>query len=313
MKKIFVRTLIHCAGAVLLSLPPLSATPLSSAPEQENGNRLYRTTIPFRASASDTEAEYRCCKTDRTRIGEVLKALHPYRAEAPGKLMIRCAKLLLGTPYAAGTLEKDPEKLTVKVLETDCILFVESCTAFVLTARSGSTDPEDYIDQIRLLRYRNGRVDGYASRLHYTSAWILQNEAAGKMQEISAELGGNIRRDQRFSFMSRHSERYPQLAADANELRLIRATEEELNANTYYWIPPAGIGAAEAEIQDGDIVCFVAQNEGLDITHVGIACRLEDGSLHFIHASMKAGKVIVEPLTLKEYAKNGLRVVRLTL
>lgn len=313
MKKILARRLAYCAGTALLTLPALSASSFPPAPAAKDGSGEYRPATPVSGSGCLTDSEYRCSPADRARIGKILKELQPFRADPPGKLMIRCAKLLLETPYKAGTLEIVPEKLTVKVLETDCILFVESCTAFVLTARCGSTDPEEYIDLIRSLRYRNGRVDGYASRLHYTSEWIQQNEAAGRMQEISAELGGNIRREQQFSFMSRNAERYPRLAADPEALRQIRDTEKNLNRNTYYWIPPASVGAAGANIQDGDIVCFVAGNEGLDITHVGIACRLEDGSMHFIHASMKAGKVIVEPLTLKEYAKNGLRVVRLTL
>jgi hypothetical protein len=52
-------------------------------------------------------------------------------------------------------------------------------------------------------------VDGYASRIHYTSEWIIQNSNRGYMNEFSSDLGKPL--DQTFSYMSTHSDSYKQL------------------------------------------------------------------------------------------------------
>lgn len=122
-----------------------------------------------------------------------------------GDLMILAAKALYGTPYVGGTLESVPEALTVNLRETDCILFVEACTAMTLLATraacailpdtsptgTDSIPPFDrFCDMVRTLRYRGGIVNGYPSRLHYTSEWLLQAQRNGILREITRELGG---------------------------------------------------------------------------------------------------------------------------
>ena len=59
-------------------------------------------------------------------------------------------------------------------------------------------------------------------------------------------------------------------------------------------------------MQNGDIVCFVTNIEGLDISHVGFVDR-EGEMLTFIHASSSAGKVIVNPESLQTYVTDGKR------
>ncbi|MCQ2148335.1 MAG: DUF1460 domain-containing protein, partial [Bacteroidales bacterium] len=64
-----------------------------------------------------------------------------------------------------------------------------------------------------------------------------------------------------------------------------------------------------SKIKSGDIVTFISTVDGLDLAHVAIAFET-NGEMHFIHASSAAMKVIVEPKTLAEYAKNGIRISR---
>ena len=112
--------------------------------------------------------------------------------------------------------------------------------------------------------------------------------------------------------MSSHRDNYPRLREDDGALELIRRSEERLDtAASYYYVPSDKIPEIEDNIQSGDIICFLSTVPGLDITHTGIACRKEDGSLHFIHASMKEGMVVLETRTLAEYARSGIRVARL--
>ena len=46
---------------------------------------------------------------------KVAQALEPYKEEPASELIVRCAKQFLGTEYVAGTLETEPEQLTVNM------------------------------------------------------------------------------------------------------------------------------------------------------------------------------------------------------
>ena len=261
------------------------------------------------------EAAVRTSPQDSVIYVRTARELLPYAGLPAGELMVRAAGIFLGTPYTGGTLEHVPEVLTVNLHETDCILLVETCTAMTLLLKhcaDGSIPTfEDFCSMLRTLRYRDGITAGYPSRLHYTSEWLLQAQDNGFLREVTAELGG-IPLNQEFSFMSSHRDNYPRLREDDGALELIRRSEERLDtAASYYYVPSDKIPEIEDNIQSGDIICFLSTVPGLDITHTGIACRKEDGSLHFIHASMKEGMVVLETRTLAEYARSGIRVARL--
>ncbi len=247
------------------------------------------------------------------------------------ELTTSIALRFLGTPYVAGTLELEPEMLTINLRETDCILFVEMCTALALTAKgidlssirslsdnSAKTSNEVvhatpsfslYCNNVLNLRYRNGVVDGYASRIHYTSEWILQNSKYGIMKEMSRRYGEKI--DQKFSYMSTNPESYKQLKNSPELVRLIAKAEKKIEAQApFFYIKPNLLKQNEDKIKNGDIICFVTRLEGIDISHVALA-YWHQGKLHFIHASQKEGKVVIEKKTLSEYAKNGIRLIQL--
>lgn len=218
---------------------------------------------------------------------------------------------LLNTPYVAGTLEQIPEELTINMHETDCILFVEMCTALAYNAKIYPNPTfSQYCNRIRSMRYRDGVVNGYDSRLHYTSEWILQNEKKGILEEITSKYG--TRFDQKFSFMSTHPSSYKQLKDSDDMVRRIASVENRLNqSGPFYYISQERLREIEKEIHNGDIICFISPVEGLDISHVALAYWNEKDELHFIHASMKEKKVVIEKKTLADYAKNGIRLLRL--
>lgn len=255
---------------------------------------------------------------DSLIYARTMQKLLPLAGRPSGEIMTAAAEALCGTPYKGGTLESTPEHLTVNLRETDCILLVEACTAMTLLLKDNTVDGippfGDFCTTLRRLRYRNGIISGYPSRMHYTSEWLLQASANGVLREVTQELGG-IPLEQEFSFMSSHRDNYPQLRGNAGTAAAeqIRRTEERLDtAAAYFYIPAEKIREAEANIQDGDIICIVSSTPGLDITHTGIARRAGDGSLHFIHASMREGRTVMEARTLREYVKKGgIRVARL--
>jgi len=228
--------------------------------------------------------------------------------------VIKVAKSFLGTPYVAGTLEKDPEMLTINTRETDCILFVEMCLALSLTSKEDNPTFEKYIDNLRKLRYRNGVVDGYASRIHYTSEWIIQGSVRGIFREVSKEAGGS-KLDQKFNYMSNHPNSYRQLRENPKLVEPIAAAEKNLESYQYSYIPEADLPNCLKNIKSGDIIGFNCATPGLDIAHVSYA-YWENGVLTFIHASMGEMKVVINKKPLLDYVKaskgiNGVRVIRL--
>lgn len=247
--------------------------------------------------------------------------------------MVQVALQLIGTPYMWASLESEPEQLQVFLDKTDCILFVELSACMALTLKGKrivqAGDGEHFAvrrapsleeaspcyqllcDNIRNMRYRLGVVDGYSSRIHYTSEWILQNQTNGILREYSQEIGQTY--DQPFYYMSMHPHTYYQLSHDVCELGRIRMMEDHLSSQApYYFVPQATLQQPDmiARIKSGDIVAFVSPRDGLDLAHVAIAYA-HGGQMHFIHASYAAKKVIIEPKTLADYATHGIRVARL--
>jgi hypothetical protein len=265
-------------------------------------------------AAAFEKGDARFTQKDVENFQEVMNLLAPDRDLPMSELVIKVAKHFLGTPYVAGTLEIEPERLTVNTRETDCILFVEMCLAMSLTAKEAEPTFEKYVDNLRQLRYRNGKVDGYASRLHYTSEWIIQGETRGLFQEVSRQCGGSVL-DQKFNFMSTHPASYKQLKDNPKAVAKIRIAEQNLETWDYWYIPKADLPECIKNIKTGDIIGFNSSTPGLDIAHVAYA-YWEGDTLTFIHASYTEKKVVINKTPLVPYTNgikghNGLRVIRL--
>ena len=250
------------------------------------------------------------------KYAEISKVLMANKEKSTPELMIIAAKKMLGTEYVAGTLEVIPEQLKVSLTQTDCILFVESCLAMALNAKKGLTSPDDFCATVQSLRYRNGKVDGYASRIHYTSEWIRQGEARGIFKEITDVLSGDNLSGQRFSYMSEHSDAYKQLKENPAEVARISRMEADLNKFTdYYVIPKADVKKMEHLLKDGDILGFNSNVKGLDIAHVALVYHKDNGEVGFIHASYADGKVVIDQKSIHDYVNarknnDGIRIVR---
>ena len=273
---------------------------------------LLLTSATAGAVTPDNQMRYK--PEDVSRLEEVLPKVKAMDGLTPGERLAATARLFMDTPYVAGSLEIEPEMLTFSLTGTDCILFVEMCVALGLTADNGGSGIEDYAEEVRQLRYRDGTVDGYASRLHYTSEWMAQAEARGILREITSEIGG-IPFDQKFNFMSTHPQAYKQLSDSPSETARIRKAEKALEARQYHYIPKDALTASLDKLQDGDIVCFTCGISGLDIAHLGIALHDRDGRLTFIHASSTGKKVLIQKGTIGSYISGikrftGLRVIR---
>lgn len=231
-----------------------------------------------------------------------------------GKTLVAIGKTFLGTPYVAKTLEVgEIESLVVNLQGLDCTTYVENALAFGFMLREGKSDFEDFTEALEKIRYKDGNLDGYASRLHYFSEWIANNEKKGLVKDITNEIGG-AEITKKIDFMSTHRDLYPFLADDTN-FEKIKASENYLNDQPICILAQNQIAANEHLIQTGDIIALTTSINGLDITHTGIATREKDGRIHLLHASTGSMKVEVSELPLADYLKKiksntGIMVAR---
>jgi hypothetical protein len=238
-----------------------------------------------------------------------------------GESMVYLGLSFLDSRYTPGTLElPGSEELVVNLQELDCVTFVENVLAlaqFIRSAKPRIAESEFetktlYRQILTRIRYRGGRIDGYPSRLHYFSDWILDNESKGFVREVTEQLEG-IEDARAVDFMSEHPESYRQLANPLN-LRAIQEQEFYLSGLIRHRIPEEEIPLRVPLILDGDIIAATSTVDGLDVAHTGIAVWLED-RLHLLHAPLVGEVVEVSALPLAERilrleSQDGIRVIR---
>ena len=227
------------------------------------------------------------------------------------------AKLMLDVPYVAGTLDgNDEERLVVRTDALDCTTFVETVLAFCIADKRGERDFKGFKKALTDVRYRDGILNGYTSRLHYFSDWIRNNEQMGFVKECTSETACAQPKELWLDFMTTHVDSYLPMKKDASLVEEMAAQEKNWQGTVVSYIPKEklDLSSDELKIKDGDVLALVTNIKGLDIVHVGFAFWRE-GKLHLLHASSSAKKVIEDPKTQYESSKNtkahiGLRAIR---
>jgi hypothetical protein len=219
-----------------------------------------------------------------------------------GAIMGAVAFELQGVPYVASTLELHDtrESCVVNLTGLDCVTLFENALGFARMLKTGGRTEADLLAQVRRTRYRGGKMTDYASRLHYTTDWLHDNEKKGTVRLISHALPGAEKWQKRLDFMSRHPQSYRQLKANPAMVKRIAEHERSFTGRTFYYVPKDKIAAAEPMMQTGDIVGITTSVDGLDISHTGLCYRDKDRVLRFLHASSTKKQVILD-VRLSEY------------
>jgi hypothetical protein len=249
--------------------------------------------------------------TDETIFSQKMKLAN---AETKAQTALVIAKSFLGKPYKAGTLEgNNDEKLICNLRDFDCSTFVESVTAMTLTKYSDKPTYKNYLNELKNLRYRNGEINGYSSRLHYFREWIIQAEEKNIAKDVTNLVGGE-KLIKEIDFMTTHRQLYPNLK-DENEFKVVKTNQKALNQYFFYFIPKTKVSKIENQIKDGDIIAITSTIGGLDFNHEGFAIH-QNGRLHLLHASYEQKKVIISGEPLADYLArikkhSGITVLRL--
>ncbi len=278
----------------------------------------YKTLLPFLFLGLMASAQQiTCSPKDKSLFEDKIAALQNTQASFLGDTIVAVGKSFLDTPYVEKTLEVgETETLVVNLQGLDCTTFVENVLAFGIMLKSKQSLFEDFTETLETIRYRNGEMNGYPSRLHYFTEWIRNNEKKGLVKDITSDLGG-IELNKPINFMGTHRSLYPFLSDDTN-FAIIQQAEKELAKENLCYLPQDQIENKEQQIQSGDIIALATSIKGLDVTHTGIAIHQPDGRLHLLHASSKNGKVEITQEPLVDYLKNiksniGIIVARPTL
>jgi hypothetical protein len=248
-------------------------------------------------------------REDSLVFNAIMKQLSD-RADAgfnTGRIIRIAGEAFLQTPYVASTLEVEgDERLVVNMRGVDCTTLVEYVAAIALTFSEGGAGFGSFAAKLADLRYRDGRIDGYTSRLHYFSDWLKDNERNGYLQVISDSIGDKVF-DTDVGFMTANPGSYRQLGENPEYLEEMALLENAISWYNMRYISKEVIDQKADLIEDGDIVAFVSGIGGLDVSHTGLAVRL-NGRIHLLHASARTMEVEITEVPLSEYIMNNRNV-----
>ena len=259
-------------------------------------------------------------KKDMERIERLLT--DATKLPKDSNLMLHFGKQFLGVPYVAHTLEGDEEKLTINIDELDCTTFVETVVALSMCDQQDKRTFGDYCKNLSKIRFREGKMTDYTSRLHYFTWWAEDNELLGIVEDIAPNTApwGAFTAVQtiNINYMSAHPTLYKQLKNHPEFVAPIKQYEQATNGRKFRYIPKKNLqwrqNTSLGAVKDGDIVAMLTDSDGLDTRHIGIAFW-QNGQLHLLHASSLYKKVLMSKETFYEYEMKqdkhtGIRVFR---
>lgn len=256
-------------------------------------------------------------KSDSVAYNRYITTFAKHKNKPMNELVALTGKHFLGRPYTGATLENpEKEELIVNLREFDCTTYVESMIALAKELKKDKEDQsfEGFMNNIQWMRYRDGKIKGYTTRIHYSSDWVYENTEL--FDNITIQLGGALVQ-KAVSFMSSNPHLYPALKNSKANQEKIKGYEQIINKrNNYALLPVAKIKSVEKGIKTGDIIIFGTSANGLDYSHMGFALW-EGGVLKLLHASSARKRVVIDSKSLVQYCTTsktctGITVLRLS-
>ena len=256
--------------------------------------------------------------TDTARIDAMLVRALSQSFATPEERVAFFGAEFIGTPYAAGTIEGEPETLTVRLDSLDCTTFVETAMALAFTTGENRLSWRDFVYNLQRLRYRNGEVDGYPSRLHYICDWAVDNIHRGNIKDATNLFPHYSFVMRSIDYMTANRGKYPALADDEVYDR-IRTLENGYRRHRFPYVKSNDLGSKDtkAAFHNGDVVALVSNIDNLDVTHMGIVVKeTPESEPYLLHASSKDKKVELSKQQLSDFMRRnrqwiGVRVFRL--
>ncbi|MGW8313098.1 MAG: N-acetylmuramoyl-L-alanine amidase-like domain-containing protein [Desulfuromonadales bacterium] len=212
----------------------------------------------------------------------------------PGSRIVALSGQFLDAPYIANTLHggpHEPEQLVVTLNGFDCFTLLD-----VVEALRRSASAEDFTEQLRSVRYRNGVVD-YAARRHFFSDWVA--DSAGSIKDVTSEVGQGraLEIDKQLNRRSDGTLWLPGIAVVSRKITYIPTSR--IDSKTLHALRP------------GDYVGIYSKHAGLDVSHTGLIVK-KSGQVLLRHASSRSNVKRVLDEDLLDYLRDkpGLVVYR---
>ena len=302
-----------CIGVCILVCPMQSCA---------NGGKPAEATVPAEDTLVSAAEPVETVEAKKPDYRIAIEALLKQGSEQNGKtnFPLFFARQFLDVPYVAHTLEiNDEEELVINTRELDCTTLVEIVTALTLCGYQKQFTFGAFQENLRHMRYRNGVIDRYPSRIHYFTDWIVENSKAGIVSEIQ-EPNPPFTAVQtvRVNYMSQHPKSYKALREHPEYVPEIADMEQRISGSKFRYIPKSEVrntAIMREAVHDGDIIAITCNKPGLDVAHLGFAVWRKDG-LHLLNASQLHKKVVEEPMTLYRYLQKhpshtGIRIIRI--
>lgn len=244
--------------------------------------------------------------------------------------VVEVGRRTIGQPYRLGPLGEgglepyDPDPLYC-LTASDCVTFVEQTWAMAL-----SRDKAEFLDTLRRIRYRDGKI-GMLTRNHFTEAdwnvnnsWLFRPERlTGKKDSESYKLRIN-----RLAFFARFGLTLDEATArsvpswEDNEkfFAVVAATRPAATPESPDWAvqyfivrytPRAGIDSILHRLKDADVIEFVKNKKSPFVGHMGLITHDANGTVMLLHS----GEPAVQELPLMDYLARhpniaGVQVLR---
>lgn len=223
-----------------------------------------------------------------------------WRALPMGQRVATFGHAMLGTQYVGYTLEIDDhiESASCNFSGLDCWTFFETALglARMIETPKPAYTPSDLLKEIETTRYWGGECTGrYLERIHYLVSWFNDNEKRSNVVNVTKSVGPTVKlTDRKCQEMTVLWKSYRYLRNDPSLLPEMGRIEAKESALTVPYIPKDKVKNIEKNIQTGDIIGIVTNQTGGHCSHVGLAYRTKDGVCHFMHASSRKKKVILD-------------------
>jgi len=225
-------------------------------------------------------------------LAQIIAAAH--QVEAPGERIVTISRQFLDTPYVADTLIGGPqtaEQLVIDLAGVDCFTFLD-----VVEALRRAADFADFPEQLRQVRYRDGRI-AYENRHHFFSDWATGD--APLIDDVTAAVGQGRAQVvvKRLNLKSNGTQWLPGIPVTRREVTYIPASKIDRDLLS--------------ALQAGDYVGIYTDQAGLDVSHVGLIVKEKDRVM-LRHASSLSSAMRIVDVDLLGYlqGKPGLVVYR---
>lgn len=203
------------------------------------------------------------------------------------------SSLFLNTPYQANRLIGSPqidETLVIDFRALDCFTYID----YVESLRRASSRQEFEL-LLPEVRYQNGDID-FLSRNHFFVDWKNNNRDIVDVTSIVTDNSVSV-------------DKTLNLKSDGHAfIETLPAREAQIR-----YIPQSNVSQSVLEqLKTGDYIGIYTPIEGLDVTHVGIFIRNNEG-MFLRHASSKSSVLKVIDSPFMAYVKNtpGIIVYRI--